>query len=138
MCTLDGCRRHRDMPPIEVSEADRRAFLAGLASLPLAAVLAHPELARAQAGRLEPVEIPTPDGATARGVIGLPETRPAPAVLLIHEWWGLNDQIKAVAAELVAQGYIALAIDLYGGEVATSRDEALALVQQVDSGRATD
>ena len=138
MCTLDGCGSHRNMPPIRVSEADRRAFLAGLASLPLATVLAVPELARAQAARLEPVEIPTSGGAPATGVIAMPDARPAPAVLLIHEWWGLNDQIKSVAAELAAQGYIALAIDLYGGEVADSSAEARELTQQVDSAEATE
>ncbi|HUF86757.1 MAG TPA: dienelactone hydrolase family protein [Thermohalobaculum sp.] len=125
------------MPPIAVSEADRRAFLAGLASLPLATVLAWPELARAQAGRLEPVEIAVAGGAPATGVIGLPEARPAPAVLLIHEWWGLNDQIKAVAAELAAQGYIALAIDLHGGEVASTPEQARALTGSVDPAQAT-
>ncbi len=137
MCTLDGCGKHRDMPPIRVSEADRRAFLAGLVSLPLATVLASPELARAQAERLSPVEIPVPGGEAATGVIAMPEARPAPAVLLIHEWWGLNDQIKSVAAELAERGYIALAIDLYGGEAATSPDQARSLMQAVDPERAT-
>ena len=49
MCTLDGCGSHADMPPIFVSATDRRAFLAGLGALPLAAVLADPVLAQAAA-----------------------------------------------------------------------------------------
>jgi carboxymethylenebutenolidase len=125
------------MPPISVSEHDRRAFLAGLASLPLASVLADPELARAQAARLAPIEIPVRGSASVTGAIGLPGERPAPTVLLSHEWWGLNDQIKTVAAELVAQGYIALAIDLFGGAVATTPEEARALTQKLDAALAT-
>lgn len=138
MCTLDGCGHHRDLPPITVAEADRRAFLAGLIGLPLATVLAFPEFARAQAAKLSPVEIATASGGVACGVIAMPETLPAPAVLLIHEWWGLNDQIKAVAAEFANLGYIALAIDLHGGQVAATRDEARALTKAVDPAKATE
>jgi carboxymethylenebutenolidase len=45
---------------------------------------------------------------------------PLPAVIVIHEWWGLNDNVRAMANRLAAEGYIVLAIDLYGGETATS------------------
>lgn len=45
---------------------------------------------------------------------------PLPAVIVIHEWWGLNDNVRAMADRLAAEGYIVLAIDLYGGETATS------------------
>jgi carboxymethylenebutenolidase len=138
MCTLDGCGTREHMPPIQVSAADRRAFLAGSIALPLATVLAFPEFARSQAEKLEPFEISTASGAKATGVIAMPATVPAPAVVLIHEWWGLNDQIKAVAAELASLGYIALAIDLHGGRVATSREEARSLTQEVDPALATE
>ena len=47
-------------------------------------------------------------------------------MILIHEWWGLNDQIKAVAAEFASKGAIALAIDLMDGQVATTPDQARA------------
>ncbi len=138
MCTLDGCGTNDEMPPIKLAETDRRAFLAGMISLPLATVLAFPELARAQASKLEDFSIDTPGGAKATGVIGIPATTPAPVVILIHEWWGLNDQVKAVAAEMVELGYIALAIDLHGGKVAKTRDEARALTGAVDSAKAND
>ena len=49
---------------------------------------------------------------------------PLPAVIVIHEWWGLNDNVKAMADRLAAEGYIVLAVDLYGGEIATSPEQA--------------
>jgi carboxymethylenebutenolidase len=49
---------------------------------------------------------------------------PLPAVIMIHEWWGLNDNIRAMADRLAAEGYIVLAIDLYGGKVAKNSAEA--------------
>lgn len=49
---------------------------------------------------------------------------PLPAVIMIHEWWGLNDNIRAMADRLAAQGYIVLAVDLYGGKVASNAAEA--------------
>lgn len=49
---------------------------------------------------------------------------PLPAVIMIHEWWGLNDNIRAMADRLAAEGYIVLAVDLYGGKVAKNAGEA--------------
>lgn len=49
---------------------------------------------------------------------------PLPAVIVIHEWWGLNDNIRAMADRLAAEGYIVLAVDLYGGDIATTPSEA--------------
>ncbi len=54
------------------------------------------------------------------------------AVLVIHEWWGLNDHIRHWADRLAASGYAALAIDLYRGVVATTRDAALAAMKGVN------
>lgn len=51
-----------------------------------------------------------------------------PAVIMIHEWWGLNDNIKNMANELSKEGYVVLAVDLYNGEVATTSDKAMQLV----------
>ena len=138
MCTIDGCGPQKKMPPIKVSQNDRRAFIAGAIGLPLATVLAFPELAQAQVASLSDVTIPTPSGGTARGMIAMPASLPAPTVVLIHEWWGLNDQIKAVAAEFAKLGYVALAIDLYDGEVATTGESARALVGKLDNGAATE
>ena len=47
-----------------------------------------------------------------------------PAIVMIHEWWGLNDNIKQMAEKLASHGYVVLAVDLYGGQVGTTADEA--------------
>ena len=120
------------------TDAARRAFLIGAASLPLAAVLADPALVRAAADRVTPISIDTKGGGKTSGVIAMPKTLPAPTVILIHEWWGLNDNIKAVAADFAEQGYIALAVDLYNGQVATEREQANALRLAMDTAWATD
>jgi carboxymethylenebutenolidase len=44
---------------------------------------------------------------------------PLPGLIVIHEWWGLNDNVRAEARRLAAEGYITLAVDLYGGQTAT-------------------
>jgi carboxymethylenebutenolidase len=54
---------------------------------------------------------------------------PFPAVVVIHEWYGLNDHIKHWADRLAADGYAALAVDLYGGKVATNNDDAMKFMQ---------
>jgi carboxymethylenebutenolidase len=116
----------------------RRELLVGLAGLPLAAILANPKLARATAAGLETVSITTQGGQSVSAALALPATTPASAVMLVHEWWGLNDQIKSVAAALAEAGYLALAIDLYNGEVTDQRDVAGQLMKKVDPAAATD
>ena len=54
-----------------------------------------------------------------------------PAVVMIHEWWGLNDNIKEMADELAGEGYVVLAADLYNGEVATDPNRARELSSSV-------
>lgn len=53
-----------------------------------------------------------------------------PGVLLFHEWWGLNDNIKSMADQLAAQGYAVLAADLYRGRAADRPEAARALMQE--------
>lgn len=49
---------------------------------------------------------------------------PLPAIIVIHEWWGLNDNVRAMADRLAGEGYIVLAVDLFGGKTATSPEAA--------------
>ncbi len=56
---------------------------------------------------------------------------PLPAIIVIHEWWGLNDNVRAMADRLAGEGYIVLAVDLFGGEVATTPVEARQKMQGV-------
>lgn len=141
MCDQYGCgHQDSDKPLPRASDEQRRAFLKGMATLPLAVVLADVGLARAAGERLEQVNLALPGGKSAKAHLALPPALgegKAPAVVLIHEWWGLNDQIKAVAAELAEQGFIALAVDLYNGQVGTTREEANALRLALDPELAT-
>ena len=57
---------------------------------------------------------------------------PRPGIVVIHEWWGLNDYIRSRADQLAEQGYCALAIDMYGdGYTAATPDEAGAAMNAV-------
>lgn len=117
----------------------RREVVRGLAvGVPLAAILADPLLARAAADGLETVTITTRAKRQVSGALALPAKTPAPTVLLLHDWWGLSDQIKGVAADFARQGYLALALDLYEGRVATNPDDARAAMRSVAPGKARD
>lgn len=61
---------------------------------------------------------------------------PFPAIIVIHEWWGLNDWVKEQASKLSDEGYVALAVDLYRGKVAGSPDEAHELMRGMPEDRA--
>jgi carboxymethylenebutenolidase len=59
-----------------------------------------------------------------------------PGVIVLQEWWGLNDQIKRTTERLAGEGFVALAPDLYHGRVTQSPDEAGRLLMALDIGRA--
>lgn len=72
------------------------------------------------------------DKPEVRGYLAQPEKEgDYPGIILIHEWWGLNDDIRQKADEFAAEGYIALAVDLYEGEFAQTPDEARILATDV-------
>jgi carboxymethylenebutenolidase len=74
---------------------------------------------------------------TVEGTLYTPAGKgPFPGIIVIHEWWGLNDWVKEQASKLADQGYEALAIDLYRGKVATTPDMAHELMRGVPDDRA--
>ncbi len=91
--------------------------------------------------------LPTPGPTDLKGqTIDLKGTRaylslppgegPFPAIIVIHEWWGLNGNIEHWADRLASAGWAALAVDLYSGTVATTREQALAAMKTVDDTKA--
>ncbi|NVK17055.1 MAG: dienelactone hydrolase family protein [Methylocystaceae bacterium] len=139
MCDINGCGSNQsDKPLPKVTALDRRQFSLGLASLPLATVLAYPDLARAAGAMSEDFSIDTPSGHKATGSLAKPKSGKGPAILLIHEWWGLNDQIRAVGHELAEMGYLVLSIDLYDGKYGGTREEAMSLMKGLNPTEATE
>lgn len=75
---------------------------------------------------------------TVNAILYTPQGKgPFPALVVIHEWWGLNDWVKEQASKLADQGYETLAIDLYRGKVATTPEEAHEIMRGVPSDRAS-
>src|SRR5579863_9548511 len=74
---------------------------------------------------------------TVQGVLYTPAGKGAfPAIIVIHEYWGLNDWVKEQASKLADEGYVTLAIDLYRGKVATTPDMAHEIMRGVPEDRA--
>src|ERR1700687_3201363 len=74
---------------------------------------------------------------TVQGLIFTPPGKgPFPALIVIHEYWGLNDWVKEQASKLADQGYVALAVELYRGKIATTPDMAHELMRGVPEDRA--
>ncbi len=82
------------------------------------------------------LSLPLEGGGSAIAYVARPKQAATGGVLVLHEWWGLNDFVKAQADALAAQGYLALAVDLYQGKVATTPDEAGKLMQGLDAAHA--
>ncbi|MFT5174394.1 MAG: carboxymethylenebutenolidase [Gammaproteobacteria bacterium] len=115
----------------------RRTVLKTAAALPLATVLASPMLTRAAAQSTQMTSLTLDNGKRVHGALALPSGAARGSILLVHEWWGLNAQIKSVAADFAQQGYVALAADLYDRKVADTPEQARAYMQSVDSDLAT-
>ena len=78
-----------------------------------------------------------PDGQSVAGYLAEPaDAKGAPAVVVIQEWWGLNDQIRGVADRLAQAGYRALVPDLYRGKSTVEAEEAHHLMTGLDFGQA--
>lgn len=88
--------------------------------------------------RLGPNEVAIPSG-TEQIVAYLVKpkgTAPFPALVVIHEWWGLNEQIRDTAEDLARQGYLSLALDLYRGKQTDNPDHAHELMRGLPEDRA--
>jgi carboxymethylenebutenolidase len=96
--------------------------------LVLAATMLLPAARTGASPAAAPVDVSYPSGPeTVHALLYRPAGGPEakhPAVIVIHEWWGLNDWVKEQAADLAAHGYVALAVDLYRGQVANDPDTA--------------
>ncbi|MEO1086450.1 MAG: dienelactone hydrolase family protein [Acidobacteriota bacterium] len=69
-------------------------------------------------------------GVEVTGYMARPESAQEglPGLIVIQEWWGLNENIEAMTRRLAGEGYVALAVDLYDGQIATTRDEARTMI----------
>jgi len=79
---------------------------------------------------LQNVTFPS-NGTTAHGYLALPEGGSGHGVIVIQEWWGLTSHIADVTNRLAAEGFVALAPDLYGGSTTHDSAEAGELMQQL-------
>jgi carboxymethylenebutenolidase len=82
------------------------------------------------------IEFPS-NGDTAGGYLAVPASGSGPGVLVLQEWWGLTPWIKSVADKLAGEGFVALAPDLYRGELAqhAEMDKAAHLMQSMPMDR---
>jgi carboxymethylenebutenolidase len=112
-----------------------KSFRAALAIVALA-LLTIIVTVRADAPNTETVQFPNGTG-TVSGFLATPE-KPGryPALVVIHEWWGLTDWVKEQTQKLAAQGYIALAPDLYRGQVTSDPEVAHELMRGLSADRA--
>ena len=83
----------------------------------------------------EIVEFPS-TGTSGQGYLAVPDSGSGPGVVVIQEWWGLVDHIKDLCDRFAAEGFVALAPDLYRGEKTTEPDEAGKLMMTMNIERA--
>ncbi len=93
-------------------------------------------LAAAPGGDTSRVQLGSAPAGTAAFVAWPAGRGPVPAVIVIHEWWGLNGQIRSVARRLAQEGYVAVVPDLYHGRVADDPEYAHELSRGLDEKKA--
>jgi carboxymethylenebutenolidase len=77
------------------------------------------------------IEFPS-NGSNGQGYLAVPASGSGPGVVIIQEWWGLNDQLREVCDAWASDGFVALAPDLYRGVVTTEPDEAGKLMMSLN------
>jgi carboxymethylenebutenolidase len=81
--------------------------------------------------KTETLNIETSNGPTTAHVALPGETNLNAAVIVIHEWWGINDHVRDIAGRYAKEGYTCIAPDLFRGKVATSTEEASRLMNEL-------
>ena len=90
------------------------------------------------ASKANDIELKLASGRSVHAALARPAAAQAPGLLLIHEWWGLNDEMRKVAERMADAGYLALSVDLFEGQVAKEPDHARALMTGLDAAKATE
>src|ERR1035437_3123936 len=90
------------------------------------------------ASKTSDIELKLASGRSVRAALARPAAVKAPGLLLIHEWWGLNDEMRDVAARMADAGFLALSVDLFEGEVANEPTRARALMTGLDAAKASE
>jgi len=119
------------------AELAARTAAAHAADEPVASPLATADPAVRVNSR--PVVYQNADGQETTGWLAWPAEQPMganPGLIVIHEWWGLNDNIRATSERLAAEGYLTLAVDLYNGESAETPKQAVQLMQGLNTAAA--
>ncbi len=139
LCVVTGCGRSDREPTAEEQEAAVENVEA------MAREHAEDTAEPSEAAQVEPVREVTAerlayaevDDELVYGHFAFPSDMldPLPAVIMIHEWWGLNDNVRAMAERLAAEGYIVLAVDLFGGNAATTPEAARQLMMRAVENR---
>lgn len=112
-----------------------KIVLRSLSAILLLSLLSAAFIVRAGVPKTETVQFKSGND-TVSGFLALPDTPgPHAAVVVIHEWWGLNDWVKEQAEKLAGQGYVALAVDLYRGKVAADAAQAHELMRGLPQDR---
>lgn len=107
-------------PVPDISDAET-----GTGTLQESSVMLETSTGSYEVGIAQDVTYAEIDGTRVTGYMTAPEgDGPFPALVLIHEWWGLNENIRALAEDFARQGYVALAVDMYEGESTTEQARA--------------
>ncbi len=82
--------------------------------------------------KTETLNLDTSRGATT-AFVARPETEAMAAVILIHEWWGINDHVRDIAGRYASEGFLCIAPDLFRGKTARNSQEASKLMHELDT-----
>lgn len=128
-----GCSHSEPPPAVKIADAAAPRAAAAAASQAASA----PSSPKEEQPKITLLEQEVAYGAAEKrnllGFLAMPSdaAEPLPGIMVIHEWWGLNDEIKTLTRRLAAEGYVALAVDLYAGSAADTPEKAQKLMAAV-------